>query len=437
MNAEIEIVILYGSQTGVSKMEAEYLACEISLVSPVSPTVKISSFEKFDFAQLIEVNYLVCFVSTTGYGDFSSDTIKFWNQLTLDFPSDCFEDLNIAVFGFGDSSYAKFNHAAKLLFTRFTQIGAKAILELGLGNDSDEFGYFQTLIQWKQIFFDRILKTNFDSISFDKMIYRSIEINSRRTPNQKSIDDDSQKIDTIFMNSEQNHQIGNQEPSKLIRGSVFSNKLLTSPEHFQSVKKLSFFTEKKIKFRAGDCVSLYFQNSSQNVIKLAPYIDRSLDAEIKISSATKLQKIAFKFTSQSPISVRNLLEDGLDFMRPMNYYFFKSLSEFCPEDVHKSRIIEMTFEDYYSYVVKERRVIWEIFFDFKIQRVPFDLILNFCPKIRGREYSIASSPFNSNDQIDIIYAVVDYLTPFKSLFIRKSFWFVHQFFRFARKGRYL
>jgi len=45
-----------------------------------------------------------------------------------------------AVLGLGDSSYAKFNYAAKKLYRRLLQLGGKPLLHLGLADDQHDLG---------------------------------------------------------------------------------------------------------------------------------------------------------------------------------------------------------------------------------------------------------------------------------------------------------
>ena len=62
-----------------------------------------------------------------------------------------------ACFGLGDSSYPKFNFAAKRLHRRLLQLGSTALLELGLADDQDDLGLDQTLAPWLEALRARLL----------------------------------------------------------------------------------------------------------------------------------------------------------------------------------------------------------------------------------------------------------------------------------------
>nr|XP_034588629.1 NADPH-dependent diflavin oxidoreductase 1-like [Setaria viridis] len=55
-----------------------------------------------------------------------------------------------AVFGLGDSGYRKYNFPAKKLDQRLLDLGAKRIIEKGLGDDQNPAGYEGALDPWLQ-----------------------------------------------------------------------------------------------------------------------------------------------------------------------------------------------------------------------------------------------------------------------------------------------
>lgn len=53
-----------------------------------------------------------------------------------------------AVLGLGDSSYAKFNYAAKKLYRRLLQLGGKPLLHIGLADDQHDLGADAVVDPW-------------------------------------------------------------------------------------------------------------------------------------------------------------------------------------------------------------------------------------------------------------------------------------------------
>jgi equilibrative nucleoside transporter 1/2/3 len=53
-----------------------------------------------------------------------------------------------AVLGLGDSSYAKFNYAAKKLHRRLLQLGGQPLLNIGLADDQHDLGADAVIDPW-------------------------------------------------------------------------------------------------------------------------------------------------------------------------------------------------------------------------------------------------------------------------------------------------
>ena len=92
---------------------------------------------------------VVCVASTTGQGDPPDSMRFFWSfLLRKSLPADSLADTLFAVFGLGDSGYAKFNFAAKKLNARLASLGASELVPIGLGDDQSRYGYDEALDPW-------------------------------------------------------------------------------------------------------------------------------------------------------------------------------------------------------------------------------------------------------------------------------------------------
>lgn len=79
----------------------------------------MKSIDEYDYLHLPDENIVLFLVSTTGDGDPPMSMLKFWKFLLIkDLAKDSLKRLKFSVFGLGDSSYAKFNYAARKLRTR-------------------------------------------------------------------------------------------------------------------------------------------------------------------------------------------------------------------------------------------------------------------------------------------------------------------------------
>lgn len=108
---EKSCLILYGSETGT----AEEVAFKIhKMISNCNMNCSISCMDDYDITLLPTETCIVWITSTTGEGEVPSNMKKVWSFLLRKGLSvDSLKGVSTAVFGLGDSSYEKFNAAAR------------------------------------------------------------------------------------------------------------------------------------------------------------------------------------------------------------------------------------------------------------------------------------------------------------------------------------
>jgi len=107
------------------------------------------AMDDIDLAVLPKRRRVVFIASTTGDGEVPDNMQSFWAFLRRsDLPPASLSGLKMAVFGLGDSTYEKFNAAARMLCVRLQQLGATEMCERGLGDDSSEQGVEGDLEMW-------------------------------------------------------------------------------------------------------------------------------------------------------------------------------------------------------------------------------------------------------------------------------------------------
>lgn len=91
---------------------------------------------------------LIFICSTAGDGMVPYNMQAFWKSLKRKSLPQLFSSTSFAVFGLGDSSYAKYNYAAKRLYNRLVQLGGTPLLERGEGDDMGKLGLYSGLYPW-------------------------------------------------------------------------------------------------------------------------------------------------------------------------------------------------------------------------------------------------------------------------------------------------
>ena len=109
--------------------------------------------------QLLPEQYFVVFVcSTTGQGE-EPDNMKNFRKIMFrkDLSRSSLIKTQFGVLELGDSSYSKFNFAAKKLPKRLLQLGADAIVNPGLADDQHDLGPDAVVNPWLEEFWERTL----------------------------------------------------------------------------------------------------------------------------------------------------------------------------------------------------------------------------------------------------------------------------------------
>ena len=173
------LLVLYGSETGTSQDLAEQIWRE---GYRRNVPVKVMSFDDFDmnvsllfcsfevshslFQTLPQQDFVIFLVSTSGQGELPVNMRKNWKKLlNARIPLNWLDSLKIACFGLGDSSYQKYNFAAKKVVRRLLQLSANLVLPTVFGDDQNELGPYGIFDQflafiWKYLMDNSIFTVN-------------------------------------------------------------------------------------------------------------------------------------------------------------------------------------------------------------------------------------------------------------------------------------
>ncbi|KAL8689373.1 MAG: hypothetical protein Q9224_004653, partial [Gallowayella concinna] len=405
------------------------------------------SFTRFTF--------VIAIVSTTGQGDLPANARSFWKKLLRKrLPPDHLKNVNITTFGLGDSSYPKFNWAARKLQKRLIQLGACEFLPRGEADEQHEEGLDATWVPWsadlrrlvleKYPLADGIHPVSEDVLLQPKCLLSLASENCLGGVEQVCNGEDAFPVVNGIPIPKQDASV-QPAPQTIIAATsdrkaqqilvkVEENRRLTPQSHWQDVRHLNLSCTSSVDYDPGDILTIYPHNSWQDVDQMMELMDwdRYADQPIQFESTNKMEEADFypvppapfhKLHSE-PLTLRKVLIHYLDVRAIPRRSFFSMIAHFTDDGMHKERLLEFTDPQYidelYDYTTRPRRSILEVLQEFDSVKIPWQWAANVIPNLRGRQFSVASggtSKHISKNQtsFELLAAIVRYKTVLKRL----------------------
>ncbi|XP_051022488.1 NADPH-dependent diflavin oxidoreductase 1 isoform X3 [Acomys russatus] len=407
-----QLLVLFGSQTGTAQDEAERLgrhARRRRLDCCVQP------LDSYPVANLIREPLVIFVCATTGQGDPPDNMKNFWKFIfrkSLLSTSLC--QMDFAVLGLGDSSYAKFNFVAKKLHRRLLQLGGNALLPPCLGDDQHELGPDAAIDPWLGNLWEKIKGLYPAPLDLPE-IPPGVPLPSKY----------------IFQFLQEAPRIGAEElniassapqrpPSELqpFLAPMVTNQRVTGPQHFQDVRLIEFdITDSSISFAAGDVVLILPSNSEAHTQQFCQVL--CLDPNQYFMLKPREPGVPYPPGLPQPCTVWHLVSQYLDIASVPRRSFFELLACLSPHALEREKLLEFSSargqEELWEYCNRPRRTIVEVLCDFPhtAAAIPPDCLLDLIPRIRPRAFSIASSLLAHPGRLQILVAVVEYQTRLK------------------------
>ncbi|KAL8352039.1 hypothetical protein RB601_002390 [Gaeumannomyces tritici] len=434
-------LILYGSETGNAQDIAEDLGRTLERLRFRTSVVEMDDVGPKELLQ----HCLVIFaVSTTGQGDMPQNASKFWRSLLRrKLPPSCLSRLAYTCFGLGDSSYPKYNWAARKLCKRLGQLGALEVFTSGEGDERHDDGIDTVYLPWKGNLRSWILANH--PLPGD---IQPIPDQEPQTPRFTLLIDESAPkapaSDPIHQQYDKDKAQPSEAPSAAlllpIRGGITatlrSNERVTPADHWQDVRllRLDLETSPAEPLRPGATVTIYPKNQLSDVDALIERMrwqdqaDRPLRFPNGAASLPKGLAWCATTAATTAITLRDLLTHGLDITAVPRRGFLERLSFLASEPDQAERLRELAdpaaAHEFYDYTARPRRTILEILRDFPSALVPASSAADVFPIIRGREFSIANGGSSLNPslsgeaaaattaplRVEILAAMVEYRT---------------------------
>ncbi|XP_075159595.1 NADPH-dependent diflavin oxidoreductase 1 [Haematobia irritans] len=396
----MRLLILYGSQTGTAQDVAEQLWRNSKSYGFEGPVL---AMDDYHVHELVEEQLVLFVVATTGDGDEPENMRNFWKfLLRRSLPANSLERLQFACLGLGDSSYAKFNYAAKKLNKRIQQLGGKQIIPLGLCDDQHDHGFGAVALPWMDQLWQELEKQLGIKIVNNQMKIFKWQCNVITDGNLNS-----------HVNDEHILWPYKEEPKQF---TLLSNTRSTDPNHFQDVRMLQF-TSNGMKWSPGDIFQVQPRNSTEHINDFFSWsrehnLDFTPETVVEITSNYSdmpLPKCYIKL-----LTVRQMVTYLWDLSQKPRQRTFELLAMHCEDELEKEKLTEFAtaegLDSLISYINRPRRTILEVLQDFRqaSSKLTLNILIELFTFIQPRSFSIASCA--ESGKLDLLVAVVEYKT---------------------------
>ncbi|XP_075986865.1 NADPH-dependent diflavin oxidoreductase 1 [Anticarsia gemmatalis] len=411
------LIVLYGSQTFTAQEAAERIWRMTKVLGFRGP---VQALDDYPISRLIQEDFAIFVVATTGQGDEPDNMKRFWKfLLRRNLPSNSLARLKYGVLGFGDSSYTKFNFAAKKLHKRLTQLGATPLLDIGLCDYQHDLGNDAVMAPWIKDYFSKL-----------RLYYPQIQaenVQNTFVPRWKVslIKDEREFVlngiskDIYFDKTVNDSYLG----ACLLE--VEKNERTTDETHFQDVRLMSLRSagDTELHYKPGDVFNIRPRNSRDDVADLfSIFEEHNIDIKphYKLLVEEYHQDMPVPEFLQRELTVFEIAEQYWDLKCYPTQYVFSLLAQVSEDTLERNKCIELSTaegqEDWLNYCRRPRRTILEVLHDFhkSASKLTLPVLFELFSTIKPRSYSIASSCLRSRGRsLDILVAVVQYYSKMK------------------------
>lgn len=437
--------ILYASATGT----AEDLAQRISRLALRHhfPQVDVLPFdERWSPNALAELSGPVIFlIATAGNGSFPSTSEPAWKRLlsTQLLHGESLKTVQFAIFGLGDTSYPRFCWPERMLRKRLLDLGAQELSEKGEGDEQHYLGIEGT--------FQPFVKTLMEALDYRWPREKGQDILPDDVPLPPSIElrfMDEQEDANGSMRGQANGSMqkqangststhtprvndkagtaGPSTPSSTRWLRLTKNERLTSPTHWQDVRRLEFEvpsgSDPDLQYEAGDVAALRPSNDAEKITSLITRMGWQAHRDRPVALFDrKGEQVHLPATEHppKPLTLFTYLQHYTSPFSPLRPSLFPLLRPFTPRDhMEHEKLTEFStpgdgYEDAMDYGVRTKRTVAEVLEEFKSVQFEPRYAPEIFGAIREREFSIASSPSATPRTLTLVVAIVEYKTRIK------------------------
>ncbi|GMR42548.1 hypothetical protein PMAYCL1PPCAC_12743, partial [Pristionchus mayeri] len=404
-NEHRDILIIYGSQTGTAEELSGRLSKNFTRYGRKSLVLDPEEVEEDEWNKLAELDsvLLVLCMATYGEGDPTDNAQKLIEWIKT---SDVdLSKLKYAVFGLGNKTYEHYNEIGKICDRRLEELGAKRVIELGLGDDDANLE--EDFCKWRDVF----LPTAASSFGWEL----DPEAESARQYRLQLVETTPDRLysgEFGRLNSHVKPRPPFDQKTPFF-ATIKVNRELHTEKSDRSCRHMEFdLGTSMIRYEAGDHLGVYPTNETSLVDKMCSLLDFNPTQAFKLINLDEESNKKHPFPC--PTTFRVALAHYVDISAPVKAHVLKAIAEFASDEEQKKKLVLMSNSEgeghtlFNEYVTRERRSIVDILSEFSSCKPSIDLVLELLPRLQVRYYSISSSPKAVDKSVHITAVVTQY-----------------------------
>lgn len=364
---EASVICAFASETGTAQRLAQDFADACTLSNGATA---LNDLDLDD----IDGKTTLLFIATCGQGKVPQNAADFYHAL-LARAAPFLEGTSFSIMGLGDSSYYFFCKAAKDFEVALNRLGAKCILPMGVGDDSAEGGMEEGLHAWLENVWPALGLAAPKEVPHINPVQLCL---SKRA---------------IIPEAEDTMSLG-QYYESLSAKTVTITKLKPLSERCHNRDFYAFTLDigNELVYELGDSLEIFPTNDHDRVVDFLDEYSSDFDERTVI-------KLDNSFSVHGEISLGSLFTNILDLFGKPSISFMQKLSTFENNEERRQVMLDVNS---LRALEKDRGVTYaDLLLLYKSARPPLPALLAMIPTIKGRAYSIASSPSASSQTLEL------------------------------------
>jgi NADPH-ferrihemoprotein reductase len=403
-----QVTLVFGTQTGTAEKFAKTLKSQLESAYGSTTAFHVVDSEQYDFRRKLAKELLVVFlVATYGDGEPTDSAVDLHEYLVeeadkADAADPPLKDVTYAVFGLGNRQYEHFCSMGKKVDSCMEEMGGRALLPLGVGDDDDDID--RDFDQWSTKFFEAVKGAGILEAG------KTADITEASVPAfavHKVLDAPKNKLNVLASGGGRNVHEPYMAPVTAVR------ELHGAGSDRSCVHVELDISKSKASYEAGDHVGVFPENSSAVVRQAAALLGKPLDFcfAFGLPKDTDIAEDVGDLPVEGPVTLEFALMHFADLLSSPSKAALKMLSAFASDANEHDRLVKLCSLDgastYDAYVHTPKRSLLEVMQDFPSARPSIGAFFgSIAPRLQPRYYSISSSPKMHPKSVHITCAVV-------------------------------